>query len=388
MKSHLKGCLMLWYNIDNKLIEKMKKTTPLTNKKSTPRHQVSKRIGINLSVSRVRKHVDKNNVNKDVESAISELKSLSENCDKGKKSKCLEMTKETEEMVAKAYASIYDVRKEKYSDVRKRLSATKDAASRKKLKEMAPFPVKNNSIEEKIDYVSKLRCRFSNDASVVLSSGLDYIVQELVNTAMVNARASGKAIIQVDHIVQEGFKNMSIYPLVKQLKVVQDAESSREHREEDTKKVPEKKPGNKNLGKEDDDDDDQADDVPPLELEDADVSDENCDDSKNSRFEFYINLICKRVKAELSEKDELYSPVRISKNIRKFCSDIVIQLIERVSPLVKLYAQTARVKTVNDNVIKFIFQLLLIDAGVPPDDLIKYMDDRLKTYREIKKTVS
>jgi histone H3/H4 len=117
---------------------------------------------------------------------------------------------------------------------------------------------------------------------------------------------------------------------------------------------------------------------------DTDAHDDDDDEKHESTFEFYINLICKNVKSKLVETDESFTPIRISKHIRKFCSDVVIQLIERISPLIKLYASTAKVKTVNDDVIKFIIKFLLIDAGKCPEGFNTFMQERLDVYRTVK----
>lgn len=320
--------------------------------KKSSRQQISKLIGINLSVSRVRKHVDKNNVNADIEAACTELKTLLDQEKGGKKADLKKLSKETAAIVEKAYLTVYEVRKAKYDALKKRLGDSKTAGDAKKLKDLKAFPVKTGTLTEKIDYVSKLRCRFSNDASVVLSSALDYVVQDLVRTAMINTRALGKAIIQVQHVVQGDFPSIGVYPLVRHLEVVQKALHTAEEVSEDDEKT--------------------------------DAPEDDDDEKNNSTFEFYINLICKSVKAKLVAEDETYQTIRISKHIRKFCSEVVIQLIERISPLVKLYAKTAKVKTVNDDVIEFIFKFLLLDAGVCPDGFCTFVQERLRVYRNIK----
>lgn len=337
------------------------KTKKMTNKvvkkkkeeEKSSRQQISKLIGINLSVSRVRKHVDKNNVNADIESACAELKTLLALESEGKKPDLKTVSEATNTLVERAYSQIYDVRKTKYDALKDRLSSSKSTSDAKKLKDMDPFPVKTETLSEKVDYVSKLRCRFSNDASVVLSSALDYVVQDLVRTAMVQARSLGKAIIQVQHVVHGEFSSVGVYPLVHQLDVVQKALQL-------------------------------ADPVEDGDDEKVDVPDGEDDENHGSTFEFYINLICKSVKAKLVESDESYTSIRISKHIRKFCSDVVIQLIERVSPLIKLYASTAKVKTVNDDVIKFIFKFILLDAGGCTDKFCAFMEERLCVYRKVK----
>jgi len=322
--------------------------------KKSSRQQISKLIGINMSVSRVRKHVDKNNVNADIEAACAELKALIEQEKEGKKVDLKTISDATLALVDKAYLTIYDVRKNKHDTLKKRLGSSKAAGDAKKLKDFEAFPAKTETLSEKVDYVSKLRCRFSNDASIVLSSALDYVVQDLVRTAMINARVLGKAIIQVHHVVQGDFSAVGVYPLVNQLDVVQKA---------------------LHMGDEF---------VEGDEDEKVDVPEEDDDEQNGSTFEFYINLICKSMKASLVTEDETYQSIRISKHIRRFCSDVVVELIERISLLIKLYANTAKVKTVNDDVIKFIFKFLLLDAGRCPDGFCAFIQERLRLYREVK----
>ncbi len=318
----------------------------------TPRKQISKLIGINLSVSRVRKHVDKININADVESALAELKQMLHAETEGKKVDQKKLSKETQRMVVLAYSSVYDVRKAKYTNKKNTLTKSKNAADKKKLKDLEPFPAKTNSLAEKVDYVSKLKCRFSTDAPVVLSSALDYVVQGLVRSAMVNAKLIGKSIIQVCHVVQGDFCDLDVYPLVKNLPVVQDAVSAA------------------NGGVADVD----------ADADDADVAD---DAKGSSTFEFYINLICRNVKEQLVAKDEMYNSIRISKYIRKFCSNVVVQLISDLSPLITLYRESAKVKTVNDEVIKFVFAFILKRAGVDATDFHAFLTARLKAFRKI-----
>ena len=108
------------------------------------------------------------------------------------------------------------------------------------------------------------------------------------------------------------------------------------------------------------------------------------EDESSSTFEFYVNLVCKRVKQSLVATDETYSSIRISRDIRKFCSDVVMQLIARVSPLIKLYTTTSKVKTVSYSVVDFVFKFLLMDSGGCPTEFTEFIEERLRLFRELK----
>jgi histone H3/H4 len=320
--------------------------------KKIQRQQISKLIGINLSVSRVRRHIDKNSINADIESALDELATLIAQEADGKKVDAI--TPATQSLITKAYEQIYDSKMKKYQDTKAKLTAATDENSKTLLKNLGDGPTKDESLKEKKDLVSKMRCRFSNNASIVLSTALDYVVQELVHHAMINAHQSGKAIIQVKHIFSDSLSTLPIYPLISNLKIVLAQKD--------------KKAG--------------ADEAEPAEAEPAEA--EPAEDESGTSFEFYVNLICKNVKAKLVESNADYSHIRVSKNIRRYCSDIVVQLIERLSPLIKLYAHTAKIKTINDEVIRFVIRMILLDSGITESECIKRIDSVLDIYNQQK----
>lgn len=333
----------------------------------TTRQKISKLIGINLSVSRVRKYIDKGNINKDVEQACSELKKIVSDAKKsevdGVAFVAPVLSELTTGLVSKAYSLVYDDKRLKYDALKLKLEASSDEADKERLKLLEPFPVQSNLPEEQLELLSKLRCRFSNDASVLLASGIDYVIQHLVRSAMVNVKNAHKAIIQIRHIVDDNLAESSIYPLIGKLRVVQDYIKQ-------CRVV--------NVA-------DAVESVEVVEAVDA-VEDDSVDSveehAENSTFEFYINLICKHVKATLVAEDESYSSIRISKHIRKFCSTIVIQLIERLAPLIKLYISNTKVKTINDGTIRFIINFIMTDDGVDSTELISFMDEKLALYHQ------
>ena len=72
----------------------------------------------------------------------------------------------------------------------------------------------------------------------------------------------------------------------------------------------------------------------------------------------------------------------VSKRIRKFCSDVIIQLIERLSPLVKLYVSDTGVKTVTDRTVMFTFNFLLTDWGSDCEGFYNFVNHSLDLYNQ------
>ena len=306
-----------------------------TKDAKTSRQQVSKIIKINLSVSRVRKILDKENINLDIEQAIANLRDNKENQ--------TALTENTQSLVQRAYADVYEPRKSQYDKLVAMLKAKKTAESRKRLKELALFPDRTNTVDEQVELVSKLRHRFSNDSSVALTSVLDYVVQDLARVAIVNAKAVYKSIIKVEHVLYNKLADSTVLPLLNNLPCIQN-----------------------NLAE------------PPAE------DNEEEEAYTGPSFDFYVHEICKQVRAELIEEDEKYKTIRISKDIRQFGSQVVVELIERLSPLISLYVQNTKVKTINDNVIKFVVQFLFVDAKVDCTKLFTFVNEKLELYRHRK----
>lgn len=315
-----------------------------TEEKHTVRKQASTIVGISLSTHRVRQCIDGDNINHDIEIAVEELKKLEK---EGKTSvKDSVLSEHTRNLVNKAYSEIYEVRKTEYDNLKKELKNNKSKANAKKLKELPAFILKTGTLEEQRDYVSKLKYRFSSDASVALSSALDFVIQKLIRVAMINVKAAGKSIIHVKHVLQEGFNDLTVYHLIKDLPCV--LENLAESKDEDDSK----------------------------------------DSKKTTAFGYYVTDICNEVKKSLIPEDEGYKSIRISQPIRKFCSDVTTQLIARLSPLVKLYIDNAKVKTINAEVIKFIFHFLYLNAGVNPSPMIGFLEAKIKLFNDDKLTKS
>jgi len=329
--------------------------TPAVGDAKPTRQQVSKSIGIDLSVPRVRTHLDKLNINKALETVCEELRNAIKEESDGKKVLLSSLSEATQEMVKDAYNKVYIPKLERFNAMKKKLGDSKKPEDRQRFKELGEFTQKTNTLTENLEYTSKMRWRFSNDAAVVLTSALDFIIQNIVRVAMVNACAQGKAIIQVKHAFSEqdeSIKTRLLFPsLIDQLKVVRDVRTSCEEKEEDGQDQPEPE-----------------------------------EESNVTNFKFYVNMICKTVKSELVKEDEAYGHIRVSKSISKFCSDVVIQLIERLSPLILLYADTSGIKTINEDVIKFVFKFLLMDSGTEREPIEKFMRERLDSYKESRKT--
>jgi hypothetical protein len=294
-------------------------------KEKSPRRKVSALIGIYMSISRIRKYIDEKNINKAVVAAADELEPLVKDEKEGKKVKA-KLSSTTSALVQEAY--------------------TQMAASLPKGKTIKSL--KEFNWQDKMECVNKMKYRFSSTAPIVLASIVDYVIRDMVRNAMTNAHNNKKAIIKISHIMENNLDSVGTKCLISSLPVVK--EYSGDSSEGDNS---------------------------------SDGSDEDGKDEQSTGdFKFYIKHICNHVKNELMEKNEEYKSIRISQEIREFCSDVAIQLIARISPLVVLYIDDTKIKTVNARVISFVFKLLITDAGCDPKPLMDFVAEKMAKYNK------
>ncbi len=270
------------------------------------RRQISKVIGIDMSVPRVRQYLDKHNINAPIEAACANLSSGDP------------LSVETKKLVKRAVEEVHAPRK-----------ARRDALLEKNPDEKLSELGDTTDREYQRELVSKLRHRFSESASVALASALDYLIYDLAKHTMREAHSKKKAIIKIQHAMCDTFKLSSSYRLFGPLEVFQSSDLS--------------------------------------EIEES---------ADSQAFGFYASAICKRAKADLVKGDASFEKIRISNDIRRFFSVATVQLIARISPLVQIYMDAAGVKTVSDNVIVFVFDMLLSDMGPREHPLCKYIAEK------------
>ena len=324
----------------------------MTDKKTEKKTKTSltERLDLILPIPRIRGYADRNGINLSVDIATSELKSH-----KGKKR--VKLSEETTKVVEQAYAEVYEALKAQDLRTRERLAAG-DNDDHKKLKAMPDFPKKTNTIDEKLEYVSKLHCRFSSTSIVVLASALNFAVEKFANAIVLATKADGKALMKETHALQ-GLENSGLAALAERLPCVA--------------KVAEELA------------------APPDEKEEGELAENleklNLDDTKKKtpHFNTYIAKIFNKIKAT---NEEEYQSIRQSTFIKEFLSDVIIDLIRRVMGLVKLHVASTHkkpvTKSVSQEAMLCVFKGLLIDAGIDPAPMCTYIDERLAKYAAFK----
>jgi hypothetical protein len=256
------------------------------------------------------------------------------------------------------------------------------------------------------DIVSKTKIRFTDSSIIALATTLQTAISEFANHAMATTLERQKKIMYPDHCVSDGLKeSCSLYPLFCTLPSymqIVDRQTRREQWELElkefkvknakkkaskTKKT--KKTTTKAVEKPEFQSFEQReveeghayaeqkidgkgntktnylwkgiDDLEDIETDEDDVE----DGGRKFGFNFYIGLVCKNLKEINKKDDEEYEQVRVSTNIKRFFSNLLVELIHRIAPQIRLLMSYKDAKTVSYEMIITVLKIILIDSYPP-----------------------
>jgi hypothetical protein len=91
------------------------------------------------------------------------------------------------------------------------------------------------------------------------------------------------------------------------------------------------------------------------------------EESRKFGFNFYIAQVCKELKEANSTDDngDEYDNVRVSTNIKRFFSNLLIELIHRLAPQIRLIMSYKDAKTVSYEMVTTVLRSILIDSYTP-----------------------
>lgn len=198
------------------------------------------------------------------------------------------------------------------------------------------YSSKISELEEQKKALSQAKSRFSGEAPVALSIICDEFVKSLIVYAMDNAKLdTGKKIVQVNHLHYSSVNKIKYYKLLQTLPSYVANEN----------KFKEKQNNNvvENV------DDDQEDEV----------------ELSRTTFKHYIIHACK----DVSNYSPNHVGIKTSTQFKSYLSDLTIELINRLSPLIKLVACTSKHKTITEFAVLDTVKLLLIDGCESEDNI-------------------
>ena len=321
--------------VAKKRVIKIKKTTPKTEQKvevtsveepkSEPVQQQEQtsdekeQVSI-IPSSRIKNYISKEKLNKEIDTLIESVKGSTDNV---------------------------DLSKVLSEDYQKKVGAVL------KEKEQKNEEIKLNSVV--VDVLSKHKYKFSNNSFKVLSVFLDMLIEEITLHAMNELVKNKKSIINLKYLFTNEntsgtlfniYSNLSTYETEK----VNQTTSSTESVEpvESTEEVSE-----------------PTESVEPVESEDK--------TGKSINFEFYVRKICNKLK--LTSED--FNKIKVSDKYQKFCSNLILDFLDRVVPLTKILLEVMTTKTITELVFETILKVQLFDND-HLSELLDELHNRLK----------
>ena len=301
---------------------------------------------------------------------------------------------------------------------------TANAASVGKAADALTKTYPNLAILLEKDGWSRKSLRINDGATIAMAAVIDEFIAQLAEHSMDNTLKNKKAIITPDNCVSDDVENISLFPLVAKLphfiaveekqhrkeewaaaKKLADDEAAKKARAAAKRKEEEyKRPASKfitfekqevkngyALKVEDEVENNKGETVKKvkylwydIDIERDDSSYDNFDEDDEDHehedtapnFTFYARSICKNVKqAKLDEGYEDHYPIRVGVGITRLFSNLAIDFIARMAPLIVELIKFKGSSTITDEVIKVALRILLIDNRPDVDGTSELSDE-------------
>jgi len=322
------------------------------------RQQLSNVIAIELSIARIRRLITENGINFSVRKSLSEVKS------------CLNVSSlsdETKKYINDSFVSI-------------KLPTDKCKLAHASSFEGTELPAGSdlNELKEELNtLISRHLIRAGDDSVCALASTANYIVEQVIRYGTGVLKESGKKTLKCHHIANDGLVDIDVWPFLRSLECVKNEQKSyREYVENLKRKKEDKKSKKKNK--------DTtpvpvpetvADPVVPttVEAELEETVESKTDKYSSNCFKHHVFNIARPIVKEEVKGD-------VSNDVRRFCSNIVFEFIQKYNKLIKLQIDHSCVKTIKSDVIVVINKMILSDSDTDSSNFYKYVDKRLELY--------
>lgn len=212
-----------------------------------------------------------------------------------------------------------------------------------KQKEENKEEIKINNLA--VEMLSKYKYKFSHSSFKVLSVFLDLMIEELTLNVMEEIIKSKKSIINLKYVFGSN-NNTPLYNVYSKLPTY----------------VAEYENLTKGASEEVDND-----------VVVDETSDEEEQPTHTINFEFYVRKICNKLK---KSKDE-YSKIKVSNNYQKFCSNLILEFLDKVAPMTSIVLEVMTTKTITNLVFETVIKLQLYD-NPHCDNILKEIKNRLE----------
>lgn len=207
-----------------------------------------------------------------------------------------------------------------------------------------------------IEKIKNSSLHFSKNGPMYAAAPIDEALDQLFDFGMSNM--GDAKTLTVAHVLADGFSKLSLSPLYANLPSVIKAKEALAA------------PAVKAV----DEGDAAAPEVAPEASEPAE------DDNHQQGFGHYVRLVHGNLKnKKIAEGNEAVAVYRISKNVEKLGSDIVVDFLTRLIPLIRAQVDAKKVKTLSADIVKLVvYSIIGYQSGYDVDGFNTKVDDKVK----------
>lgn len=218
--------------------------------------------------------------------------------------------------------------------------------------------------------VNKSKIRFNSESKIFITAFVEYIFKQLVINGTKNCVEDGKKIIQLEHALDNVKSEFTMFPFISSLTVYKNYLKSNASSDESAAESDEEE--------EEEDDADSEDGEKPVVVT----------KERLLQFKYYVGELCRGVRMELSEVDELvtdalaskFNQTSVSKNFKQFCSDGIIEILQTFGKFLKTEVITRNIKTVNYAINEALVYNTHIIHNLDPKDTVAFIQDKYTIY--------
>lgn len=204
--------------------------------------------------------------------------------------------------------------------------------------------------------VTKNKVRFNSESKIYITAFVEFIIKQLVINGTLNCIKDKKKIIQLEHAVSDIMPKFTMFPLIYTTRAYKEYSTSSQNSSEE----------------------DDAKSEAETEIDEED--DEKLDTTNRKlQFKYYVAELCRNVRMELSVEDEAnskYNQTSVSKKFNQFCSDVIIELLQRFGKILKEEVVTRDVKTVNYSIITALVKIVHHCYNLDAKNTISFIQEK------------
>jgi hypothetical protein len=212
-----------------------------------------------------------------------------------------------------------------------------------------------------LDKITKLKNRFSSNSRVLLAALIECLIKQLVLNGTVSCIDDKKKIIQLSHVLdttKEGFEErFPLYSFISNFKSFKKAVQNMNSVSSDEK---------------------SSDNC-------VDFSIEGIPLDKQYQFRHYVGEICRDVRMGLCSKSDkpdesVYNYTSVSKVLKNFCSTVACEFLLKIGTMLKKEIETRQIKTVNDTIINAVISHYHTVCDVDETNTFEFINTSLTKY--------